>query len=1370
MTGRSSQPDAPSPQGSSSRTKEGHPFPIAAIGASAGGLKALTELFSNLPSGTGMAFLVVQHLDPTHESHLPELLEHVSRMEVAAAEHGEKVERDRVYVIPPNALMSLADGILHLSPREGEKRPNLSIDYLFRSLAEDRKSQAIGVVLSGAGADGTQGVCEIKAVGGITFAQDERTAEHPGMPHSAIESGCVDFVLAPADIARRLAEIGGHPYMSPAAAAEVEQSAEDNYRSILASVRAATAVDFTHYRDTTIKRRIMRRMALHSQRSLTEYADRLKTDSTEVEALYKDLLINVTSFFRDAEMFEALKSTVFPELIQGRPPSQPFRVWTPGCSTGQEAYSMAMALVEFFDGHPVRPPIQIFATDLDQAGLDRARVGVYPEGIEQEVSPERLRRFFHREDHVYRIDKFIRDMCVFARHNVTADPPFSHLDLISCRNVLIYLTTPLQKRVLSAFHYALNAPGILALGNAESVGDMGEFFEIKDRVFRIYTKKAAGTRHAPFFTAGEYRSAAVFSATRPGAHLPSAPDFQKEADRILLGRYAPPAVLLDENFNILQFRGRTGAYLESPPGEPTTNIFKMVREGLFLELRNALNEAKKSEKPVRREGVRVRSNGNIHDIGLEVVPLRAQSGGICYLLLFQDPAAQHAAVPEKPPAPPSSSDELEREVVQLRQELAATREYLQSMTEQQDAANEELRSANEEILSSNEELQSTNEELETAKEELQSVNEELTTVNEQLTRRNQELNQATNDVVNLLSSTNIPVVMVSGDHRIRRFTPATRKIMGLLPTDIGRPISDIRPAFLVPDLENLIAEVIETVHPIEREVRDREGRWFVLRLHPYRTSDNKIDGAVISLIDIDQIKRTQEELQSTTAQLERRSQLIELSQDAIVIRDAGNRVLFWNRGAEEMYGWPAEEARGKMLDQLLHIDAPVWEGLNEQLDRKGTWEGELRQTRRHGSTIVVHVREVLVRDESGARSAVLSIKRDITGAKQMIETLKMADRRKDEFLATLAHELRNPLAPIRNAVEILRRSQDPQVLMQNIELLDRQVQQLSSLIEDLIDVARISEGKIELKMERIDVREVIAILEETCRAVIEARRQRLSVAMPPEPLCIEADRTRMCEILINLVQNASKFTRPGGNIWVTAEWSDAGSQSESGAAGRPEVVLRVRDDGIGIPAELLPRIFDMFTQGRRVTDEGRGGLGIGLTVVRSLVHKHGGTIEAHSEGTDKGSEFVIRLPLIEAPPGPAKSAASDSLSPSAGPRSVLVVDDNPDQVESLAMLLGLMGHEVYKADCGAEALRALDRHPVDVALIDIDLPGVDGYEVARRIRRDDRFRHTLLVAQTGWGQGDDRARSSAAGFDYHLVKPLTPEALAGVIGHHGPTA
>jgi two-component system CheB/CheR fusion protein len=1341
--------------------RDGHsPFPIVGIGASAGGLEAFKQLLAHLPSDTGMTFVFVQHLDPRHESGLTDLLGRTTSMTVVEATEGLPVRPDHVYIISPNTNLAIHQGILRLTPRPPGRGLHLPVDYLFRSLAEEQKTRAIGVVLSGTGADGTQGLCEIKAVGGITFAQDKNSARHDGMPSSAADNGCADFVLPPEEIAARLAVIGKHPYLTPAAAVlEHGDNNEAQYGKILASVRSVTGVDFSQYRDTTIKRRIMRRMAMHAEQSLEKYIERLAADRKEVEALYHDLLINVTSFFRDAELFDALKEQVFPEIVADKPAMAPLRVWVPGCSTGQEAYSIAMALVEFLDDKPIRPPILIFATDLsDPTSLEKARAGLYPESIEAEVTPERLRRFFRKEDHVYGIEKSIRDVCVFARQDINRDPPFSHVDLISCRNVLIYLATPLQRRVLPTFHYALNVPGFLVLGTAETVGENTDLFDLVDRDNRIYVKKANASRPHVQFGPVNYKTAGGLEVHRGGQRRAIPAEFQREADRILLGRYAPPGVLVNDNLEIIQFRGRTSAYLEPPPGEPTANLLKMAREGLFIELRSALAEAARQNQPVRREGARVRTNGGVREISLEVVPVKpSNTNEACFLVLFHEDESPDIAQkgqgstakdqPDIPPFTPGSS--AGREVAQLQNELTATKEYLQSLVEQQDATNEELRSANEEILSSNEELQSTNEELETAKEELQSSNEELSTVNEQLQSRNLELSQTTNDLTNLLTSTAIPVVMVGNDLRIRSFTAAARRAMSLLPTDVGRPINDLKASVDVPDLDAIIQDVIESVQVKSREVLDREGRWHMLRIHPYRTADNKIDGAVVMLLDIDEIKATEKRILQ-------QAELLDLAYEPIFARDKGGRIIYWNRGASELYGYTAEEVLGRVSHEILQPGMHLPQEISDAaLERDGHWFGEVVHLTRDGRQLVVESRQQVVTRSDGQR-IVLETNRDISERKQFedelkqrVEELRESDRRKNDFIAVLSHELRNPLAPIYNALAVLRSPDASESQARwSREVIDRQVNQMARLLDDLLDISRITGGKLQLRKGPVELAKVIESAIETSQPEIEAADHKLMIDLPADPMWLDADPTRLAEVFSNLLTNAAKYTDRGGQVWLTA-----GRQGN-------EAIVTVKDSGIGIAKDLLPHIFDMFVQGERGLQRIYGGLGLGLTLARELVQMHGGSIEAKSEGLGKGSEFIVRLPLGEAREPVDNSRAEFRLTARAKlpeVKRVLVVDDSAIHAQSLGMFLEMAGYEVRTARDGLSALEVLTEFLPDVALIDIGLPGLNGYDLARAIHDQPQLRNTVLVAQTGWGREEDRRSAQAAGFDYHLTKPIDPE-------------
>jgi two-component system CheB/CheR fusion protein len=847
---------SPTPPPETPATADGGPtFPVVGVGASAGGLEALIELFGGLSQEPGMAFLVAVHLDPHSKSHLPEILSKSTPMPVRQVAEGMTVHANEVYLLPPNTNMALTDGHLMLTPRSTMPGTHMPIDHLFRSLATVQGSRAVGIVLSGGGTDGALGIQAIKSEGGITFAQDEKTAKHPSMPRAAILDGTIDYVLRPRDIARELQRISQHPYTREAVPPAEVQTLD----SILALLRSRLSVDFTHYKQSTIKRRILRRMALRGLEDVRSYLRFLRDDPVELQNLYHDFLIRVTQFFRELEAFEALKDKVFPALLEGRQSGQPLRIWVAGCSTGEEVYSLLIVLLEYLEDQPEMPPIKVLATDLNESALDKARAGIYLDNIEIDVSPERLRRFFIRQEGHYQISKAVRELCVFSRHNLISDPPFGHINLVSCRNVLIYMDTALQRRVLPILHYSLNPDGFLFLGSSESIGSFGELFDVIDFKHRIFAKKLA-VNLAPLEFAPHValEGHGIRMGREEGSGLWSALDVQREADRILLARYAPVGVVVDEGMTVLQFRGRTVTFLEPAPGMATLDLFRMLRDGLLAEVLAAINQAKIENNSAVRESVRLLDGDESRVVKIEVIPFKVAPAGVrFFLVLFQEQVQGQLALARPPALPPTEADQ---QVVQLQQEITALREYLQSVIEEQESTNEELKSANEEILSANEELQSTNEELQTAKEEAQSANEELATVNEELRHRNAELARVNNDLMNLLSGVNIPIVMVSRDLRIRRLTPMAEKVFNLIPTDVGRPISDIKPNLNVHDLSRHIAAVIDSLAPYENEVQTNDGHWYTLRIRPYVTLDNKIDGASIVLLDIDTIKRNFEKL------------------------------------------------------------------------------------------------------------------------------------------------------------------------------------------------------------------------------------------------------------------------------------------------------------------------------------------------------------------------------------------------------------------------------------------------------------------------------------------------------------------------------
>jgi two-component system, chemotaxis family, CheB/CheR fusion protein len=824
----------PRPSKSGARTEKSSPdkdasaaidsgiFPVVAIGASAGGLEAFKEFFHALPSDTGMAFVLVQHLDPSHESMLTEIIAKTTPMPVEEVKAGARIGPNCVYVIPPNAFMSIADGTFALTQRSKGPGRHLAVNFFMRSLAESHGIGAIGIVFSGTGADGTLGLEIIKAEGGITFAQEPSTARYDGMPRSAIDSGCVDFVLPPKSIAKELERIRRHPYLlaQEEIRAERAKDLEDStapqtgpgkdFIAVLDQLRKSSGVDFSQYKPNTIHRRALRRMVILKLDALDKYARHLKLHPDEAEKLFDDVLIPVTSFFRDFEAFEALKTEVYPAIVKDKSNKRAIRMWAPGCSTGEETYSLAMTLLEFLGDKASSFQVQIFGTDLNEKGIERARVGVYRESIAEEISPERMSRFFLKVEGGYRVAKAVRDMCIFARQNLASDPPFSQMDVVACRNLLIYIQPVLQKKIVPILHYALKPSGFLVLGSSESLATFPDLFSIVDKKHKIYGKKQAASR-LPYDIGLPYLPAGSIQWPNRPEKIRSSPkeevDVQTEADRIVLKNHSPSGVVVNRAMEVVHFRGRTAPYLEPAPGKPSLNVLKLARNGLAIELRTLIAAAVKKDAPVQREGVSFSENGHPRILNLSVTPLgeEGSEGRNFFLVLFDDitPLVTTAArnTPHsKLKALPENKPELKR----LRQELADAQEALRSAVESDDALREEFQSANEEILSANEELQSTNEELETSKEELQSTNEELNTLNDELRNRNLELGQANNDLANLLDAIRIPILLIGADLRIRRLTSLAADIFHVLPSDVGRPITDIRDNLQVPDLAKLI--------------------------------------------------------------------------------------------------------------------------------------------------------------------------------------------------------------------------------------------------------------------------------------------------------------------------------------------------------------------------------------------------------------------------------------------------------------------------------------------------------------------------------------------------------------------------------------
>ena len=841
------------------------PFPIVGIGASAGGLEALELFLSHVPAGSGMALVIVQHLDPTHKGIMPELLQRATDMEVFQVRDRMRVKPDCVYVIPPNKTMSILHGVLHLLPPVAPRGLRLPIDFFFRSLALDCLEHSIGVILSGMGSDGTLGLRAIKEKAGVVLVQDPVTAKFDGMPRSAIDAGLADIVAPVPELPGRiLSYLQRTPLLSRPDAVLPDKSQSDLSKAVIL-LRAHTGHDFSLYKRNTLYRRIERRMGIHQIEKMPFYIRFLQENSQELDLLFKELLIGVTSFFRDAEVWEELRGHALPELLAQRAPGHTLRAWVPGCSTGEEAYSLAITFREVIEA--LRPgadlSLQIFATDLDRDAIDKARQALFPENIAADVSPERLKRFFSKEKSAYRVRKEIREMVIFAPQDLIMDPPFTKLDVLSCRNLLIYLTAEMQKKLMPLFHYSLNPGGLLLLGNAETIGSFTHLFSALGGRTRLFRKlEAAGGMESV-----EFPSSFMTTAGAPGARerrIP-APSLQSLADRLVLRRYAPPSVLVNPQGDIFYISGRTGKYLEPAAGKANWNIFAMARDGLREELRAAFQQALRQENPVILSHVEIGNEGMPLSVAVSIQQL-LESGQLhgLVMIVFTDLPPRVASAGgrsrKKKSAPTSRQAELERE-------LQAAREEVRTLRDEMQISQEELRSTNEEMQSTNEELQSTNEELTTSKEEMQSLNEELQTVNTQLQLNVDELSLADNDMKNLLNSTDIATLFLDNSLHVRRFTTQAAKIIKLIPGDIGRPITDLASALYYPALPADAREVLRTLVPIEKPIEASDGRWFSVRLMPYRTLDDRIDGAVITFADISVAKTTEAVFNARIAEL-----------------------------------------------------------------------------------------------------------------------------------------------------------------------------------------------------------------------------------------------------------------------------------------------------------------------------------------------------------------------------------------------------------------------------------------------------------------------------------------------------------------------
>ncbi len=1341
---------------------ERSPKYVVGIGASAGGLESLEQLFQNMPVSSGMAFVVIQHLSPDFKSMMSELLARDTSMRIVVVEDGVRVEENVIYLMPPKKEMIFADGCLHLSGKDPSRGLALPIDHFLESLAREMGEASIAIILSGSGTDGTRGIEEVSRCGGLVISESLDTAKFDGMPSSAQATDLVDLVLSPSEMGNALLNYGEDPTSLPRDKAQ--RLAKDNslrgIDAIMQLFRNVYDIDFSSYKDSTVMRRIRRRVDMSHVETFDQYADLLQADLEELHALYGDLLIGVTEFFRDPEVFEFLVNHVIPKVVERRDEEDPIRVWVAGCATGEEAYSIAIAFQEVIRVSGHRRQLKVFATDVHKRSIEHASRGVFSEEVLKKVDGDLLDRYFTQRTDGFQIRPEIRQMIVFAPHNVLRDAPFTDLDFVSCRNMLIYLRPAAQRRAISLFHYGLGVGGTLLLGGSESTGELANEFGVVNDRHRIY-RKSRDVRLTHNLRSPLASTDSVLRGLPQQDSAPRPPSARGSRTRHvhdeLLGRFMPPSILIDASRSVIDTFAGAEKLLQFPTRQPSLDILDLVDNLVRTTLAGVISRAMKSQATARFGKLTLTKDGETSVFNLTVDPLVSKADDPCYLITF-DPVQVEQRATDRPDSEQDSSsglypdgdDELDisrDQIRQLEDDLRYSRENLQATIEELETSNEELQATNEELIASNEELQSTN-------EELHSLNEELYSVNSEHQRKIEELAELNRDMNHLLENTDVATVFLDGELKIRRFTSRVRDVFELIDEDVGRPIHVFGSKLRIDDLSDRLTDVLRTGEAYEREVLAAGGTSYLMRFLPYRPDDH-VNGVVMMWVDVSS-------LEVLRGQLRWMSAIVESTNDAIIGQDLKGVITSWNRGAEQLYGYSVGEIIGKQIELLVPEDRlhEVVEYRDRILRGDTVLSVDTVRVRSDQSPIDVSLTVSPVFNSDGHVIGISKIARDIRDRVQLEREIRNQVQQREHFLAMLSHELRNPLNAVSSATAILSRSDaNEQIKSASATTIDRQVGIINHLLGDLLDVARIAENRINLKFEMLDMRDLVQAVEEIVQTELDRHRCSVQFDVPEYPLLVNGDRTRLIQVQVNLIHNAAKYSETTDPIRVQLQL--AGDR----------IHVSVSDNGRGIPPEKLESIFEPFAQLDRSRTKSDGGLGVGLTLAKSLVELHHGKITAESEGEGRGSSFYFWLPRLDSnmadQPTPREQARADVRTPARtadpSPLHICIVEDLDDSREMIKTLLELDGHRVTTAIDGASAIHTLTSDPPDVALVDIGLPDISGYEVARRVRQQLPHAKLRLIALTGYGQRADVQEALAAGFDDHMVKPIDNKMLENLL-------
>ncbi|MBE0422957.1 MAG: response regulator [Lutibacter sp.] len=1390
--------------------KNANSFTVVAIGASAGGLEAVSLLLQNLSPETGMAFIYVQHLSPDHESLLVPLLSKKTEMKVQDIDAMEKIIPNNVYVIPYNKEIEVIDGHIKLIPRPQNKSSNLSIDVLFSSLAETHKENVIGIVLSGSASDGTRGLSEIKEAGGITFAQDD-SAKFTSMPHSAIASGLVDFVLSPKEIAAELNWMSKHDLIIRNPEKSSPKGKIDNKSSDLKKIfqilLKKKSVDFSFYKLNTIKRRMLRRMLIHKIETLKQYADLLAKNDNEVDLLFQDLLINVTEFFRDTEAFDLLKKSVFPMLLKSKSQNETLRIWVAACATGEEVYSIAMLLRELQGNKTKRIPFQIFASDLSAAAIDIARNGEYSINELKNVSPKRLKQFFIKSGNKYRISKVLRDVCVFAQHNILRDPPFSRMDFISCRNLLIYLDNAAQKKAISTFHYALNDGGCLVLGKSETVGTADELFTAINKKFKIYSrKKNSGVYKLPIITSRAVQSDAT-GKQRVVTVVPKRPTVATHGnlgnvfDSVLLAHYMPASVIINHDMEILQFRGSTEMYLKNSPGKASLNILTMVLPEISFELRNAIYHAIKTKHTVNKSGIEIMPNKKeaaIQVVNLEVMPLKIEGEEPLLVVVFTsqqiDILHQSSNNGEK------NTVSKDKRIKKLEEELVATRADMGSITHDQEALNEELQSANEEIVSSNEELQSLNEELETSKEEIESTNEELITSNQELLARNQLVEELYTYNETILSSIREPMLILDKDIRIKSANKSFYKTFQVTETEsLGESLYKLgNNQWNIPRLRELLEEIIpknntffdfEVVH----EFPNIGYKIMLLNAHRIIKLSTKEELIVLTIVDYTEVRKLQTELRDKEKKIqekqleadkkawklieknnERYDRMLMQSPFAFAIFKGEDMVIsLANESVKDIWGKGLQIEGKKLLDVLPEIkNGPLPEMLQKVYSTGFPQQGYefLIPIKRNGNLEDVYFNFVFqpYLEADKTISGVTMISHEVTNQfimkDELIKAKNLADQKtqiaedamkaKQQFLSNMSHEIRTPMNAIIGFTKVVLKTNVNENQREYLNAIQTSGDSLIVLINDILDLAKVDSGKMFFEQTPFKMSESISAILQLFEIKTQENNTELIVEYDQKiPEVLLGDPMRLRQIILNLMSNAVKFTS-GGKINASVRLLKEDTKNVT-------LEFAIADTGIGIPSANLATIFENFQQASTGTSKRYGGTGLGLAIAKQLVESQGGSIAVKSK-IDEGSTFSFIISFQKTNES-VKETAETQNTPSESatvPKNikVLVVEDialNQLLMKTLLNDFGF-GHDI--ASNGKIAIEKLQVNNYDLILMDLQMPEMDGFEATDYIRNTMKL-NIPIIALTANVTTADLEKCKAMGMNDYISKPVKEKIL-----------